>query len=432
MFSSWLRVVVSLVLVVAIASTLIVYGIAIGRYEVFPFDTLVSAKRLLDRQLTRNQSNKAQIAVTRAPECALDGYEGYCGLIDVGGRLTAATWLSDNHMYIADWDGRIRLLNTGTGEVRTVMQGLSIPQGLTVLDGRLFVSDTGGVCDLMYEYLEEFEDHAGGAIASCRFKRQYIRESWDVVLSDYMSRTNAQILSYDIHASGNLSNRQVVVDKIPIRDYSHSPNGLTNDGEYVYASIGYPESVGAVVNDLTARGRRTDLMGVIIRFRPSDEEVEVFATGFRNVYGISPAADGTIYGADNDAQDGLATGGHREELNAITSGGFYGFPLYGTNLAPPEASVIEPVAVLNGTASTVAYANQDGVYVAYISTEDKDKHVIDRFDYDTFTPTRIFKNGRSYAVAILEQYKQLYIVTLGGYVHILDPTAAPITSRREG
>ena len=54
------------------------------------------------------------------------------------------------------------------------------------------------------------------------------------------------------------------------------------------------------------------------------------------------------------------------------------------------------------------------VYVAYISTEDKDKHVIDRFDYDTFTPTRIFKNDRSYAVAILEQYKQLYIVTLGG------------------
>ena len=185
MFSS-LRVVVSLVLVVAIASTLVVYGIAIGRYEVFPIPWSLPNGSWIANLPETNPIR----AVTRAPECALDGYEGYCGLIDVGGRLTAATWLSDNHMYIADWDGRIRLLNTGTGEVRTVMQGLSIPQGLTVLDGRLFVSDTGGVCDLMYEYLEEFED-PGGAIASCRFKRQYIRKA-DVVLSDYMSRTNAK------------------------------------------------------------------------------------------------------------------------------------------------------------------------------------------------------------------------------------------------
>ena len=40
-------------------------------------------------------------------------------------------------MYLAVWEGRIRLLNTETGAVQTVVEGLSIPQGLTVLDGRL-------------------------------------------------------------------------------------------------------------------------------------------------------------------------------------------------------------------------------------------------------------------------------------------------------
>jgi glucose/arabinose dehydrogenase len=57
-------------------------------------------------------------------------------------------------------------------------------------------------------------------------------------------------------------------------------------------------------------------MGVIARFRPSGDQVEVFATGCRNIYEISIGPDKTIYRADNDADDYagqvLALKGHRE------------------------------------------------------------------------------------------------------------------------
>ena len=72
---------------------------------------------------------------------------GYCGMLTPGGQLTAAAWLDDQRMYLADLEGRIRLLNVETGELWTVRTGLSMPQGLTVLHGRLYVSDMGNVCE---------------------------------------------------------------------------------------------------------------------------------------------------------------------------------------------------------------------------------------------------------------------------------------------
>ena len=36
---------------------------------------------------------------------------GYCGRLEPGGRLTAAAWLDDDRMYLADYEGSLRLLN---------------------------------------------------------------------------------------------------------------------------------------------------------------------------------------------------------------------------------------------------------------------------------------------------------------------------------
>ena len=83
---------------------------------------------------------------------------------------------------------------------------------------------------------------------------------------------------------------------------NHAPNGLANDGEYVYASIGHPQEwvkpnnlFNANADLFAENGRRPDLMGVIARFRPPDGEVEVFASGLRNTYQISiaPTAQST-------------------------------------------------------------------------------------------------------------------------------------------
>ena len=218
-----------------------------------------------------------------------------------GGQLTAAAWLDADRMYLADYDGNLRLLNVVTGEVKTVLEGLSIPQGLTVLAGRLYVSDMGNVCAL--------KPTARGK-SLCKT----LDGSADTIA--LLAQSNAQILSYRIGPDGELDDRQVAVDRILSDHRDHSPNGLTNDGEWVYASIGHPYQgpphpqgnyITKAAEKLAAAGGRTDLMGSIARFRPGDPEPEVYATGFRNTYGISLGPDGVLYGADNDNQDGLAT-----------------------------------------------------------------------------------------------------------------------------
>ena len=340
-------------------------------------------------------------------------------------------------MYIADYEGSVRLLNIRTGETRNALGGLSIPRGLTVLDGRLYMSEMGNVCERMYEYLEYFSYEDEGYLTNCVLPS--VRGHFDgysEVVVNYVLLTHARILSYHVHESGNLSDRQTVVDGLISVRGAHAPNGLANDGEYVYASIGHPHELlkpdnvfNANAELFAANGRRPDLMGVIARFRPPDGEVEVFASGLRNTYQISIAPDGTIYGADNDVNTHFPTADRSiEELNAIVEGGFYGFPFWGTNEAPPEENVTEPVAVLNGESSTAAYANEEGVYVAYRNTE-INRFVVDRFDYETFTPTRIFGDLRTIITSILERNGLLYILTFDGKVYIIDPNMAPITSQ---
>ena len=340
-------------------------------------------------------------------------------------------------MYLVDYEGRILLLNVKTGEIRTALTGLSIPQGLTVLNGHLYVSDMGNVCELL-------------ETANCKLNRAWTHQEY----LDFVKQAGARILSYPIDGNGDLGLPKVVVDRIPSDDRDHSANGLTSDGQWIYASIGQLEywrrHRDSVAEAIAAGGGRAELLGAIVRFRPPGNEVEVYATGLRNVYGISIAPDGTIYGADNDQQDGLADCCQREELNAIVEGGFYGFPFYGTNeappeaevvepvardfmdplpQAPPEAEVVEPVAVLAGTASTFAYANSDGVYVAYLALDGSDDgFVVDRFDYDTWTPERIFRD-RSYITAILERNGLLYLVSFDGVIHVINPAAGPINAR---
>ena len=249
-------------------------------------------------------------------------------------------------------------------------------------------------------------------------------------LGEHLEKYTARILSYRVDEQGGLDDEQVIADRILSLDRQHSPNGMTNDGEYVYVSLGHPinrptKDLIQYFIQLRERSLRTDLMGVIARI-DSRGRIDIYARGFRNVYGISVAPDGTIYGADNDVGDGLNTSGYLEELNAIREGEFYGFPVYGTNEAPPDAKVTEPVAILPGFSSTATHANEDGVYVSYIKSEnDTIRHVVEQFDYETFDPTLIYKEN-VLTTAIIEQDNLIYLITLEGHIYVIDPEDAPV------
>ncbi len=352
------------------------------------------------------------------PAC---GDDGYCGQITTYVLPTAAAWLDDDRMYVAYYGGTIELIDVESGKRIKVLEGLSIPQGLTVLDGRLYVTDMGGVCHRMLE---------DETVSQGRCRRDDFKAWPDRKRVEFLRATGARILSYRIDSTGGLSDQRVIEDRILSWDRDHSANGLTNDGEYVYVSIGHPDYNGAgyfTENAQRFHGR-DDLMGTIGRFRPADEEprVEVYASGLRNVYGISIAPDGTIYGADNNGPPEEFR--HKEELNAIVEGGYYGYPSFGTNQATSEHGVTEPVAVLPGAGSTVAYAAADGVYVAYL--HHTGPVVVDRFDYDTFTPERFFSQPRTFITSILERGDRLYLLAMRERkIHIVERRAGSVLGR---
>ena len=91
------------------------------------------------------------------------------------------------------------------------------------------------------------------------------------------------------------------------------------------------------------------------------------------------------------------------------------------------------MAGLQGTVSTATYANEDGVYVAYLSLgpegEGQDGFVVDRFGYGEYAPERIFRNSPTNVISILERDGLLYLADLGGRVHIIDPRDAPVVGR---
>ena len=375
---------------------------------------------LPDPIANRLSSAKTQLLVDEMQLRDSCDSDGYCALLHLGGRVTAATWLDDDRVYIANRDGTLSLLNVVTGEIGIVATGLSLPQGLEVLNNRLFVSHMGDVCEYIIRTRSEGEGNG------CRpYKRQYD----DIV--DILRHARGQVLSFSVDSAGNLEDRQVVLGDIPTVELDHSANGIASNGRELFVSIGHPEetlrgSIHQHIAQLQAEGVRTDLMGTIVRIDPRSNKVEIYATGLRNTYQISIGPDGTIWGADNDSGSAAL---QAEELNAIVEGGYYGFPEFGTYENSPEQTVIGPVAVLEGKGSTVAYANREGIYVAYLLQGEDGGPGVDRFDYETMSSVRIFRKGRNYITAILERNSLLYLFTHSGYLHVVDPDYAPITSR---
>lgn len=363
---------------------------------------------------------------------------GYCGRLEPGGQLSAAAWLDDDRLYLADLEGRIRLLDVETGALRTVLMGLGNPQGLTVLNDRLYVTDMGDVCERMRE--EEEQLVAEGLRVFHSDCTIHVPGYDGVYLLDFLGRTGSRVLSYRIGPDGGLDDQQVILDRIITVKRAHSPHGLTNDGEAVYVSIGHPSIYSGDnfftrnADQLQAMGLRADLMGTIVRIEPSGR-ARVHASGFRNVYGISMAPDGTIYGVDND--ENIARSRHREELNAIVEGGFYGYPLYPSVGAPADANVIEPVAIVDGVGSAGIHTNEDGVYVGYLATGksiagEKPRIVVDRFDYSNFAAARVYDGETNYITQILEKNSLLWLVAIDGRIHVIDPDAAPVAEPKLG
>lgn len=248
----------------------------------------------------------------------VDGSSGYASLGD--GRLIEFSRSSDG----LDWT--------------EIAAGLRFPRGIAVDADAVYVVEMGDLpCEPLYPSCPKVTPFD---------EIEILRES------------TGRVLRYPIQDEG-VGPPSVLLDNLPVIGRDHAPNDIELGGDgLLYLSIGHVDFSWEHL-ELLEHGN-LEWLGTVLRIDPDSGEVEVFAEGIRNVYGLAFARDGRLIGVDNDGP--TYTGWREEELLAIESAQHYGYPDEGS-LGPFEVRTGFPIYYLDssGTAGIAAY--RDGVIV---------------------------------------------------------------------
>jgi glucose/sorbosone dehydrogenase len=221
----------------------------------------------------------------------------------------------DGHGYASLAEGRLLRLTQDGDRLSTevLAEGLAFPRGIAVAADTLYVAELGSL-------------PCKNPIPRCK------GENVGPTTADgerlLLSSSSGRILAYPVVADG-LGEPAVLVDGLHYTNTDHGLNDLDlgPDG-MLYLSIGNLDQLAWDDGGNPPPATETELLGSILRIDPASGDVEVFATGLRNVFGIAFDADGQLWGVDND---GRGRGTWRaEELLQIELGLDYGFPDDGT------------------------------------------------------------------------------------------------------
>lgn len=163
----------------------------------------------------------------------------------------------------------------------------------------------------------------------------------------------------DTNADGVYDQLTDIVTGLPSWQYwGHSNNqmALGADGK-IYFGVGATTDHGPLQVENEAS---------IMRVNPDGSELEVFATGFRNVYDLTFNANGDLFAADN-APDTLTSNEildffPSEELNHVVEGGHYGFPEIYSPMAHEDAALPPIATFLPSTGSAGLLYYENGVF----------------------------------------------------------------------
>jgi len=235
------------------------------------------------------------------------------------GNVADIAMAGDREGYLSLKEGEIwhfRLPDPPDGDLSLtrVAEGLNDPRGLAIVGHQLFVAELGQLpCPQTYEFCD-------GTVVS----RSPVEGELEILRS-----SRGDVLAFDMEDSGALTDKRVILGDLPVATSWHGVNGLTvgPDG-FLYLTIGGVDLSWSDPRSLEELNRpNLDLLGTVVRISPDGKDVEVFARGIRNVYGIDFDDQGDLYGADND---GPTIGGPRkEELLQIRHGANYGYPFEG-------------------------------------------------------------------------------------------------------
>ncbi|MEX1072796.1 MAG: PQQ-dependent sugar dehydrogenase [Chloroflexota bacterium] len=209
--------------------------------------------------------------------------------------------------YATFFGGRIVRVAVDAGRVTwsPAAEGLARPRGLAMTDDTLYVVDVGGVPCVSEPGCPE--DRA-------ERERKNIAES------------NARVIAFPIQPDGSLGEPRTLLEHIPSVTRDHGANDLEvgPDG-MLYLTVGGVDYLWTDPAALdTIDHPHLDWLGSVLRIDPTSGEAEVWATGLRNVYGLTFSPGGRLFGVDNDGP--TLRGWRQEELIELTRGAHYGYP----------------------------------------------------------------------------------------------------------
>ncbi len=217
--------------------------------------------------------------------------------------------------------------------------GLSNPTSIAVSDdGVVYVSQQDGAIAALRDMDSDGEADSVELYAR-GFPAPLGLAHWHDTL--YVSSRGSVTALRDSDGDGQPDDIETIVSDLPTG--IHQNNGLAfgPDGK-MYLTLG---------STCNACRERSELSASILQLNPDGTDMQVFASGLRNVYDIAfHPEDGTLFGADN-GRDELQLN-VPEELNLLVEGGNYGWPdCWGNGKGSNCEGTIPPIAEMDERSS---------------------------------------------------------------------------------
>ncbi|MFO0837335.1 MAG: PQQ-dependent sugar dehydrogenase [Phycisphaerae bacterium] len=238
-------------------------------------------------------------------------------------------------------------------ELSVYAAGLLEPVAMELApDGRLFVAERGGTIRIVsdgvpaatpFATIDVFYENENGLLG-LTLDPDFAATHYVYVFATVSNR-ESQILRFT-DKDGVGDDRTIVRDHLPTRGGFHSGGGLkVGPDRKLYFSIGdnqEPEN-SQDMNTLAGKISRINLDGSVPADNPfttpTGSPRAVFAIGFRNPFRFCFAPDGRLFamdvGSDNDER--------REEVNLVSAGGNYGWPLVEGRQVLPDPRFTDPI-----------------------------------------------------------------------------------------
>jgi len=199
-------------------------------------------------------------------------------------------------------------------ESTVIASGLEFPRGLALAGDTLYVAELGPLpCE--------------NPIPRC--KGEQIGPTIAEGERTLLAQSSGRILAYPV-TGDTLGEPDVLVDGLHFTNTDHGLNDLDlGPAGMLSLPVGNLDQLAWDDGGDPPAGPETELLGSVLRIDPTSGEIEVFASGLRNVYGLSFDEDGRLWGVDNDGR-GRGDVWRAEELLEIEEGLDYGFPDDGT------------------------------------------------------------------------------------------------------